>query len=109
NHNLPCCGRLLRERWMHDAPAGRAMSITVKVNAPSGTIVLDRPDKRNALTRQMIADLAQALDDLHQEKRVRAVIITGRGPAFCAGMDLAEMQVTAQQPDAQSQWHQDAV
>jgi methylglutaconyl-CoA hydratase len=85
------------------------MSITIKVNVPSGTIVLDRPEKRNALTRQMIADLAQALGDLHQEKRVRAVILTGRGPAFCAGMDLAEMQVTAQEPDAQSQWHQDAV
>jgi methylglutaconyl-CoA hydratase len=85
------------------------MSITIKVNAPSGTIVLDRPEKRNALTRQMIADLAQALDDLHQEKRVRAVILTSRGSSFCAGMDLAEMQATAQEPDALAQWHQDAV
>jgi methylglutaconyl-CoA hydratase len=85
------------------------MSITIKVNAPSGTIVLDRPEKRNALTRQMIADLAQALDDLHQEKRVRAVILTSRGSSFCAGMDLAEMQATAQESDALAQWHHDAV
>ena len=48
----------------------------------------------------MMADLVQAFDDLHQEKKVRAVILTGAGPAFCAGMDLAEMQETAQQPDA---------
>jgi enoyl-CoA hydratase/carnithine racemase len=85
------------------------MTVTVKVNHPSGTIVLNRPDKRNALTRQMIDDLAQALDDLHQEKKVRAVILTGAGTAFCAGMDLAEMQQTAQQPDAMRQWHNDAV
>jgi methylglutaconyl-CoA hydratase len=85
------------------------MSVTVKVNHPSGTIVLNRPDKRNALTRQMIEDLAQAFDDLHQERKVRAVILTGAGTAFCAGMDLAEMQETAGQPDALQQWHHDAV
>ena len=85
------------------------MTITVKKNLPSGTIVLNRPDKRNALSRQMIADLVQALDDLHQERRVRAVILTGAGSAFCAGMDLAEMQETAGQPDALAQWHEDAV
>jgi len=85
------------------------MTVIVKVNLPSGTIILNRPDKRNALSRQMIADLVQAFDDLHQERRVRAVILTGSGPAFCAGMDLAEMQETAQQPDALHQWHDDAV
>ncbi len=85
------------------------MTILVKKNLPSGTIVLNRPDKRNALSRQMLADLMQALDDLHQERKVRAVILTGAGTAFCAGMDLAEMQATAQQPDSQLQWHQDAV
>jgi methylglutaconyl-CoA hydratase len=85
------------------------MTITVKVNHPSGTIVLNRPDRRNALTRQMMTDLAQALDDLHQERRVRAVILTGAGSAFCAGMDLNEMQETAEQPDAMQQWYNDAV
>lgn len=85
------------------------MTVIVKVNLPSGTIILNRPDKRNALSRQMIADLVQAFDDLHGERRVRAVILTGSGPAFCAGMDLGEMQETAQQPDALSQWHEDAV
>src|SRR5687767_12166367 len=85
------------------------MSVTVKVNHPSGTIILNRPDKRNALTRQMLADIAQAFDDLHQERKVRAVILTGAGTAFCAGMDLAEMQETAGQPDALLQWHHDAV
>jgi methylglutaconyl-CoA hydratase len=85
------------------------MTVIVKVNLPSGTIILNRPDKRNALSRQVIADLVQAFDDLHGERRVRAVILTGSGPAFCAGMDLGEMQETAKQPDALSQWHEDAV
>jgi methylglutaconyl-CoA hydratase len=85
------------------------MSVLVKKNVPSGTIVLNRPDKRNALSRQMLADIAQALEDLHQERQVRAVILTGAGTAFCAGMDLVEMQETNQQPDALMQWHKDAV
>jgi len=85
------------------------MTVLVKKNLPSGTIILNRPDKRNALSRQLLADLMQAFDDLHQERKVRAVILTGAGTAFCAGMDLGEMQATAQQPEAYAQWHQDAV
>jgi len=85
------------------------MSVIVKKNVPSGTIILSRAEKRNALTRQMIIDLAQAFDDLHGERQVRAVILTGAGSAFCSGMDLAEMQATSQSPDALWQWHDDAV
>jgi methylglutaconyl-CoA hydratase len=85
------------------------MTVTVKKTVPSGTIVLNRPDKRNALSRRMLNDIGQALDDLHQERSVRAVILTGAGSSFCAGMDLAEMQAASQQPDAFAQWHADAV
>jgi len=85
------------------------MNILVKKTVPSGTIVLNRPDKRNALSRRLLDELSQAFSDLHQEKSVRAVILTGAGSSFCAGMDLAEMQQTSQQPDAFAQWHTDAV
>jgi methylglutaconyl-CoA hydratase len=84
-------------------------TLKLKKTAPSGTIILNRPDKRNALTREMIADLHQALEDFHGEKSVRAVILTGAGSAFCAGMDLAEMQQAAAQPDAMQRWHDDSV
>lgn len=42
------------------------------------------PDKRNALTRQMLAELP-GTDDFHGEKRMHSMILTGKGPAFCAG------------------------
>src|SRR3954452_8524221 len=84
-------------------------TLKLKKNLPSGTIILSRPDKRNAITREMIADLLQAFDDFHGEKNVRAIILTGAGTAFCAGMDLAEMQATAQEPDAMQRWHDDSI
>lgn len=75
----------------------------------TGTIILNRPEKRNALSRQMLAELQQALADLHLQRSVRAVVLTGSGPAFCAGMDLGEMLETSQQPNASALWHADAV
>jgi len=83
--------------------------VQVKVHPPAGTIVLNRPDKRNALSRALLVDLVQAFDDLHQQSSVRAIILTGAGSAFCAGMDLAEMLQTNKQDDAYAQWHEDAV
>src|SRR5436190_5870700 len=85
------------------------MTIQNKKNRTDGVIDLNRQEKRNAQTRHLLTDIAQALDDLHQERKVRAVILTGAGSAFCAGMDLGEMQETSQRHDALAQWHNDAV
>ena len=82
--------------------------VSVRVTESVGTITLDRPDRRHALSRAMIASLQQALGDLHQERRVRSVTLTGTGDIFCAGMDLHEIYETANQPDAHSRWHEDA-
>ncbi|HEX4413878.1 MAG TPA: enoyl-CoA hydratase/isomerase family protein [Lacipirellulaceae bacterium] len=76
-------------------------AIDVKVTGSIGTIVINRPQRRNAITRAMLAQLSQALGDLHLEKRVRAVILTGAGSAFCAGMDVHEMQHAATLSDAE--------
>jgi enoyl-CoA hydratase/carnithine racemase len=56
-----------------------------------------------------LAELAQTFGDLHLEKRVRGVILTGAGTAFCAGMDLGEMLETSRQENAHRKWHDDAV
>lgn len=66
-------------------------TIEVKVTPPVGTIILSRPAEANAINRDMVEQLQQAVGDLYQEKRVRAVIITGAGDAFSAGADLAEL------------------
>jgi enoyl-CoA hydratase/carnithine racemase len=76
-------------------------AIEVKVHEPVGTIVLNRPTRRNALSRSMVGDLQQALDDLRQEKRVRAVILTGTGDAFCGGLDVHEMHADGSLPEGE--------
>ena len=54
------------------------------------TITLDRPEARNALSRQMIAELTTALTRLDDDPDCRAGILQAEGPAFCAGADLKE-------------------
>lgn len=84
--------------------------IKVRVDDHSGTIILDRPDRRNALSRKMLTEFQQALSDLHGEKKVRAVIVTGSGSSFCAGMDLHEMHQTSKDENSSmQQWHADAL
>lgn len=53
------------------------------------TITLDRPDKLNAFTPRMFHELLDAFDRADADDDVRAVIVTGRGRAFCAGADLS--------------------
>ncbi len=51
------------------------------------TLTFNRPEKRNAISLEMIDELSAALDEA-QSSRARVVILTGAGTAFCAGMDL---------------------
>jgi methylglutaconyl-CoA hydratase len=83
--------------------------VKIHVHEPTGTLVLNRPEKRNALSRELIAEIDQALHDLHGQRRVRAVIVSAAGPVFCAGMDLAEMHATSKEADALTRWHDDAL
>ncbi|MBX9788304.1 MAG: enoyl-CoA hydratase/isomerase family protein [Pirellulales bacterium] len=83
--------------------------VRVHVHGATGSIILNRPDKRNALSRALLAEISQAFDDLHQERRVRGVVLTGAGPSFCAGMDLDEMLATSQEPDAHARWSDDVL
>lgn len=65
--------------------------VDVRVNAPSGTIILNRPSRCNALNGEMVARLQTAFQDLHQEKKVSTVILTGAGETFCSGTDLKDL------------------
>jgi enoyl-CoA hydratase/carnithine racemase len=53
------------------------------------TITLNRPEKLNAFTAQMMLDLIDAFDRADADDEVRVVIVTGSGRAFCAGADLS--------------------
>jgi methylglutaconyl-CoA hydratase len=56
------------------------------------TITLNRPEKRNAVSFELVADLLSALDAAEHSAAVQVVIITGAGKAFCAGLDLESLQ-----------------
>jgi methylglutaconyl-CoA hydratase len=83
-------------------------AIEVKIVESVGTIVLNRPDYGNALTRSMVQQLVEALDDLYLEKRVRAIILTGAGDSFSIGADLGEMQMNLESESPEEQWGADA-
>ena len=55
------------------------------------TLTLNRPDKRNALSRALLAELEAALIRLHDDTATRVIVLAARGPVFCAGHDLGEM------------------
>lgn len=71
-------------------------------------LTLNRPDRRNALTRQMLEEMSGLLQEVHDRSDARVLQFCSTGPAFCAGMDLAEMQERAEAPDRESQWQQDS-
>ncbi|MCL4211235.1 MAG: enoyl-CoA hydratase/isomerase family protein, partial [Phycisphaerales bacterium] len=52
------------------------------------TITLNRPDKHNALSLDLIEALHDAVEAAHRNAQARVVILTGAGRSFCAGMDL---------------------
>ncbi len=63
--------------------------ILFEVNNSILTITLNRPEKLNAFTRQMMTELIDAFDRADADDEIRAIIITGAGRAFCAGADLS--------------------
>lgn len=74
--------------------------LTLERRGPVGWLWLDRPDKRNALSADMWADLPRAVAELDEDHSVRTVVVAGRGPAFTVGIDL-EMLMSLQ-PEGRS-------
>jgi methylglutaconyl-CoA hydratase len=66
--------------------------LTVRKNAGVARLTLDRPEIRNAFDDALIAAVTQALRELDADESVRAVVLAGNGPAFCAGGDLNWMK-----------------
>src|SRR5437867_3357475 len=76
---------------------------------PAVVLTLNRAEKRNALNRAVIAALAEAFEQARDDNTARSVILTGAGPVFCAGMDLAELQESVGQTVDEAQVRDDAL
>ena len=57
-------------------------------------LTLNRPERRNALDRELFDALTAALKEIEADPSVRATVLTGAGTAFCSGMDMTELAVT---------------
>lgn len=75
------------------APEGAAATRDVEVQSGGeiARLVLDRPARRNALSLEVMRECIRGLEELAAEPATRVVVIEGRGPAFSAGHDIAEM------------------
>lgn len=71
-------------------------------------LTLNRPRKRNALTRELLQELKHHLTDLALRTDIRLLELGAEGTAFCAGMDLDQMQESAGTPDCSTVWQRDA-
>ena len=67
------------------------MDIAINRDAPVATLTLNRPDRRNALSVEMMQELTATLEATAADEQIRAIILAGEGPAFSAGHDLQEM------------------
>lgn len=69
------------------------------------TIAINRPEKKNCLTKEIVGALIEALEDASRRDEIRAVIFTGRGGVFSAGIDvsiLMEVAMTEKMPESVS-------
>src|SRR5256714_10377976 len=66
---------------------------TILVSERQGvaTLTLNRPDKRNAISFELVEELLRALDEI-EKSAAQVLIVTGAGKAFCAGLDLDDLK-----------------
>jgi enoyl-CoA hydratase/carnithine racemase len=65
--------------------------LRVEADGPVRRWVLDRPEKRNALSRKLLSELERAIAAVAADRGAQVVVLAANGPAFCAGHDLGEM------------------
>ena len=69
--------------------------VRTEIQAGVATVTLTDADRRNALTLPMVTEIIDAFDALEADPAVGAVVVTGEGPAFCAGADLSHLSSSA--------------
>lgn len=81
------------------APSGAAEATSMAASlvrrtddGPVAILTLNRPDRRNAISRALMSELEEHLDRASRDPRIRAIVLTGEGTVFCSGMDLREAE-----------------
>ncbi|MBS3809959.1 MAG: enoyl-CoA hydratase/isomerase family protein, partial [Desulfobacterales bacterium] len=67
------------------------MSISVEKHGHIWTMIIDRPEKKNAVDRDTADQLYEAFAEFDQEEKARVAVLWGRGGTFCAGADLGSV------------------
>jgi 2-(1,2-epoxy-1,2-dihydrophenyl)acetyl-CoA isomerase len=75
--------------------------IEFSVDADVATIALNRPDRRNAMSDDMRTEFVSALQAVTNDKAIKALVLTGRGSAFCAGGDISGMKRRLEAPQGE--------
>ncbi len=73
------------------------------------TLVLNRPDQRNSLSRALMTDITAAISAAGNDSGVRVIVLAANGPAFCAGHDLKELTEHRADPDGGKQFYEDTM
>ncbi len=76
---------------MSSLPDTAYRNLLVTLDGSAARIVLNRPQKRNVLSLELMDEMTAALRDVSARRDTRAIVIEGAGPAFSAGHDLSEM------------------
>jgi 2-(1,2-epoxy-1,2-dihydrophenyl)acetyl-CoA isomerase len=73
------------------------MELGVQKEGPVLRIRLQRPQRRNAMTREMLAQLIDRIENAPDDAEVRVIVLSSEGEHFCSGMDLASINVRSEQ------------
>ena len=75
---------------MSDESAQPEPEVLYQVDGHVATVTLNRPHRRNAISARMLSELTEALEVAESDSAVRAVVLTGAGKGFCAGLDIKD-------------------
>lgn len=74
-------------------------NVKLDVENHRADVILNRPEKRNAMNEALLGDLLEALEEVEGDDDVRAMTLLGEGAVFCAGMDLEMMKERGEEND----------
>jgi len=81
-----------------------SQQILSTVDGATAVITFNRPERMNALTKVLEAQLRDAIERAGRDPGIRAIVLTGAGRAFCAGMDMDELEVLPPEDIRAEQW-----